>query len=533
MTKLAMLAFLAAALSYGQHGENTPSDNKPVPLYSDLGTWRHPISTKNPLAQEYFDQGLVLMYSFNRHEAFRSFQKASELDPNASMAYWGMASALGPYVNMDLDSDYQIKESCEAVEKGLNLTTIAESERPWLRAAKTRCPDFADPSAYIQSMRELAAAQKDDPDAQTLYAEALLIRTRWQWYEHGRPAEGVTEAEHILEAVMRRFPTHPGANHLYIHAVESSPAPERAIPSAQRLMGIVPGAGHMVHMPGHIWLLVGDFNNAVAVNERAVQVDREYFAKAGTGSGYYMYYLHNISFLVYSRAMEGRVRDTDEAIKQMNAAIDPIRQPMPEMAAAFQFFNITAQLRNQQWDMVLEARQPVASDHSALAIWHFSRGLASAAKGQRQAAVLEQTQFEAERKVLDRNIQWSNNKLGPVMDLASAVLNARLCTSPTEEIANWKRAVELQDSLVYDEPPAWFYPVRESLGAALLRSGDAAGAESVFREGLQRSPHNGRMIFGLLESLRAQQKTEAAAWVEREFVADWKTTDLRLRIEDL
>lgn len=195
------------------------------------------------------------MYGFNRDESFRSFQKAADLDSGAAMAYWGMAAARGPYINMDMDPAYQIKESCAAAAKGLSLPGVTAADRAWLKATKTRCPDFANPSAYIREMHDLAASQPDDPDAQTLYAEALLIRTRWEWYEHGRAAEGVAEAERILEQVLRRFPYHPGANHLYIHAVESSPTPERAVPSAQRLMGIVPSAGHLVHMPGHIWLV--------------------------------------------------------------------------------------------------------------------------------------------------------------------------------------------------------------------------------------------------------------------------------------
>lgn len=524
MRKLLLVLLVPAA---------TWSSGKPVALYTGLGTWHHPIATTSELAQKYFDQGLVLLYSFNRHEAFRSFQKAAELDGNAAMAYWGMAAALGPYVNMDMDPDYRIKESCAAVEKGLALATVTTSERAWLKAEQTRCPDFADPSAYIQAMRDIAAAQKDDPDAQTLYAEALLIRTRWRWYEHGRPAEGVAEAEQILQDVLRRVPYHPGANHLYIHAVESSPTPERAIPSAQRLMGIVPTAGHMVHMPGHIWLRLGDFDDAAAVNERAAQVDREYFATAGGDSGYYGYYLHNISFLIYARSMQGRVKETNAAIQQMEEALQPVEHTMPDMAGAFQFFITSAQLRNQQWDAILGRAQPAMKDHASFAFWHFSRGLAYAAKNETEMAGRERAQFEAERTLTDRNTQWDTNKLGDVLDLASAVLSARVCASPIDAIGHWKRAVAIQDALAYDEPPAWFYPVRESLGAALLRQGDAAGAERIFREGVEQSPNNGRMLFGLLESLKAQQKTDAAPWVEREFAVAWKGADLKLRIEDL
>jgi tetratricopeptide (TPR) repeat protein len=434
---------------------------------------------------------------------------------------------------MDMDPDYQIHESCAAAAKGLALPNLAKADRAWLEAAETRCPDFADASAYIRAMRDLAAERPDDPDAQTLYAEALLIRARWRWYEHGQPAEGVPEAENILEAVLRRFPYHPGANHLYIHAVESSPTPELAIASAQRLMGIVPAAGHLVHMPGHVWLAIGDFDNAVEVNERAAQVDREYFAKAGTESAYYMYYLHNLSFIVYARAMQGRVAETNTAVQQMNQALAPLRRSMPEMAEGVGFFITTAELRNQQWDVILSAARPMSNGHAELAFWHFARSWAYAGKRQMESATAEQAQFEAERKLADRNTELGTNKSGEVMDLASAALSARVCASPAEAISKWKKAVSIQDGLAYDEPPDWFYPVRESLGAALLRNGDAAGAEVVFREGLAQSPNNGRMLFGLRESLKAQQKTAAAAWVERELAVAWKNADVKLKIEDL
>lgn len=230
---------------------------KPVTLYKGLGTWHHFISTKSPEAQEFFDQGLSLFYSFNRYEALRSFRKASELDPSAAMTFWGMAIAQGPYVNMDGDPSFDQKQACTAVEAGSKLRNAPENERAYLKAAASWCPEYR-PDAYIDAARQLAKTYPDDLDAQTLYADSLMIRSRWHWYDaNGTPAPGMNEAETVLQDVIRRWPQHPGANHLYIHAVESSPSPERAIASAQRLMGIVPWAGHMVHMPGHIWLVLG------------------------------------------------------------------------------------------------------------------------------------------------------------------------------------------------------------------------------------------------------------------------------------
>jgi tetratricopeptide (TPR) repeat protein len=511
-----------------QHHTPAPPPTAPVALYPGLGPWKHAISTTSPEAQKFFDQGLILLYAFNRPEALRSFQKALELDPHAAMAQWGISMALGPYINMDGDASYQLKPSCEAAHAGLQIPNLNPSERPWLEAAATRCPDFADPSKYIAAMRSLAAAHPDDPDAQTFYADALLIRTRWAWYDsNGKPAEGQDEAERVLEAVLRRLPDHPGANHLYIHAVESSPTPERGIPSAQRLMGIVPWAGHIVHMPGHIWLATGEFQYAIDVNERAVQVDREYFARTNMSGAYFGYYLHNIDFIVYASTMLGRSAATAKAIKQMEDAA----RPEPSMADFVAPIVVMSRARVQQWAALLAAPKPANGSPISLAYWHYGRAVAFAAQGKRTEASAEQSAFEMERKKLEpyRAAHFGSNKLGFVLDLVSTILDARLESS----VEKWRKAVAMQDALFYDEPPAWRYPLRESLGAALLQSGNSSEAEVVFREGLRRSPHNGRMLFGLLESLKAQHKTEAASWVEREFQSAWKSSDLTLRISDL
>jgi tetratricopeptide (TPR) repeat protein len=531
---LVVLALTGMTGGIAQHQHAAPTPEKPVALLAGLGTWRHPIATRNAEAQKFFDQGLTLVYGFNRPEALRSFRKVVELDGGAAMAYWGIAMALGPYLNMDMDPDVHLKEACDAVEAGLRVSAVGEVERAWLNAAGARCPDFAEPGRYVGAMRDLAKQYPDDPDAQTLYAEALLLPVRWHWYDgQGKPAGGVTEAERVLENVLRRHPEHPGANHFYIHVVESSPTPERAVPSAQRLMGIVPAAGHIVHMPGHIWLLLGDYNNTVAVNERAVEVDRQYFAQTGMMGSYFAYYLHNQQFILYARAMQGRLADTRKAAREMSESLADMAKTMPEMAEVFGVFVTMSQLRMCRWDELIVADRPKSENPLTLAMWRYGRAFGCAGKRQLEEALREQTEFEKLRKTLDRNMPWDTNKLGDVMDLASAALAARLEPSPAMAVPKWERAVALQDALVYDEPPAWYYPIRESLGASILLSGDAAGAETVFREGLRRSPNNGRMLFGLLESLKAQGKSEAIAWVRREFEAAWKGADVQLRIEDL
>jgi len=525
--RILLTIIFSAAVSMAQH-QHVSKPEPDITLYKGLGGWHHPVATKSPEAQKYFDQGLILLYSFNKHESIRSFQKAAQLDPTMPMAYWGLAAAYGPYINMDIDPDYRLKDSCDAVLSGLKLSNINEVEKRWLQAAQTRCPDFGDPSAYIASMKSLANDFPDDPDAQAFYAEALMIPIRWRWYSNGQPSPGEREAEQIIESVLRRYPQHPGANHLYIHAVESSPTPERAIPSAQRLMGITPMAGHMVHMPGHIWLVTGDYEAAANVNERAAQVDRDLFARNGIHLAYYMYYLHNLTFITYARGMQGRVEEGNAAARELQQAIADVMQDMPD-AAVMAGPAIDVLLRNQQWNAVLAMPKPDAAAHPALAFWHFSRALGFQGKHEKTLAAAEQEAFEVERKLVDPEIHAGNNAMGPILSLASAVIVARLSGA----VDDWKKAVAIQDSLVYDEPPPFFYPVRESLGAALLRSGDAPAAEQVFRDGLLRTPRNGRMLFGLLESLKAQHKTEAAAWVESEFEQAWSKATLTLRIEDL
>lgn len=528
MKKLITVLLVTALSGWAQHNHPSTAPAKPVGLIPGLGTGKHRIATKSPEAQKYFDQGLILLYGFNRVEAVRSFRKAADLDPAAPMPWWGISAALAPYFNMDGDPTFDIKESCAALAKGLALPGEAR-EKAYLEAANARCPDFADPGKYIDAARGLAAAYPDDLDAQVLLAEALMLPGRWRWYTiDGKATPGMDEAERTLEAVLRRDSTHPGANHYYIHAVESSPTPERAVASAQRLMGLVPAAGHVVHMPGHIWLVLGDYNMTVAVNERAAELDRRYFA-GDAANGYYGYYLHNLHFILYARDMQGRVLDVRKAEKALQDAITPIEKTMPEMAGVFGSTITMSKLRTARWDEVLAASKPSGEGLDAM-ISLYSRTVALAMKGRKAEALAEQAAFEKVLAKLDRNSQWGSNKLGDVLDLASTVLAARLSESP---VALWQKAVGIQDKLAYDEPPAWYYPVRESLGAALLVAGDGAGAEAVFREALRRSPHNGRVLFGLLESLKAQKKTASEEAVQREFDAAWKGADLKLKLGEM
>jgi tetratricopeptide (TPR) repeat protein len=529
----AAAVFLAAtALAQHQHTSNL---EKPPTLLPRMGTHSHPIATLVPDAQRFFDQGLNMLYGFNRYEALRSFRRAAELDPKALLPHWGMAAAQGPHINMDADGDVKLDAYCAGLLNASGLKAAApEPERALFDAAAARCPGGNGP-AYSAAMRNLARRYPDDLDVLTLFAESLMIPVRWRWWTlDGKPAAGTGEAIAVLEQVLRRNPDHPGANHFYIHAVEASPTPERAIPSAQRLMGIVPAAGHLVHMPGHIWLVLGDYEMTAAVNERAAQADRDYFASTGiTTSAYAGYYVHNLHFVAVARAMQGRKHDAIKAARETAQSALPYVTDMPMMVDAFIPLPWFALLRFQQWDEMLRETPPHAKLLTATAMFHYARATALAALQRSTEARLEHEFFRQAAAKVPADWLWINNKSRDMAALAGAVLDARLAPGYRDAIPHWRRALKLEDALVYDEPPPWFFPIRESLGAALLRSGDAAQAEQVFREGLRLKPRNGRMLFGLLASLENQNKTAPSEMVRREFETAWKRADVRLSLDHL
>ncbi|HEV8486910.1 MAG TPA: hypothetical protein VGV87_25420 [Blastocatellia bacterium] len=530
------------SLCWAQH-DHASSDAKPGMLLPGMGEHHHPISTKSPEAQKFFDQGLTLVYGFNRSEAIRSFSRAAQLDPGAAMPHWGVALASGPHINMDLDGDVDLKAAYEATQRALALASrSSDHERAYIEAIATRSSKDANPDQkklgadYTIAMAELVRRYPDDLDAATLYAESLMIPSRWRWFSaDGKAAQGTTEAIAVLESVLRRDPLHAGANHFYIHAVESSLTPERALPSASRLMGVVPGVGHLVHMPGHIFLRTGDYESAAATNERAVQADREYMKVAGAGFNAYTlgYHPHNIHFIAVARAAQGRFDDAKRAADELAEYVAPGTKEMPMMVDYFIPMPLFVLLRFNRWDDVLKTKAPDSVLMTTTALWHFSRAVAFKAKGRSEEAAIERRAFDEAQKKIPADSIWANNRTQDLMGLAALVLEARLAGDDRSAIEHWKKAVAAQDGLVYDEPPAWYYPVRESLGGALLRSKRPAEAEAVFREDLRRNPRNGRSLFGLFESLKAQGKSSDAAWVGREFENAWKYAQVQLRIEDL
>jgi tetratricopeptide (TPR) repeat protein len=522
------------------------AQSKPPAPMSGIGRHHHIISTKSSEAQGFFDQGLTLVFAFNHEEAARAFRRAAELDPQSAMPFWGIALALGPCINLDVDPPHE-KAAYVAVRKAMSLAQhVTESERAYIEALARRYS--VDPKIdlkkldadYAHAMRELSKRYPDDLDAATLYAESLMDLRPWKlWSLDGHPAEDTDEIVAVLESVLRRDPDHIGANHYYIHTVEASTHPERALASAGRLETLAPAAGHLVHMPAHIYLRVGDYPAAARSNALAAETDRVYLRDSGTMGSMYdmMYYAHNLQFLAAAHSMEGRFADAKQAADELIAHVHPMVHDMP-MAEAYLPTPIFVLVRFHRWDEVLKIPPPEPSLAMTTAFWHFARGSAAVAKGQIGMAEAERRNLETARKETPAELEFSFyfNKAQAFLDLAANILDARIATAHGDReraIEYWENAVRIQDRLNYGEPPEWFYPVRESLGRARLLNGQADQAEAVFRADLEQYPRNPRSLFGLLKSLEAQKKTSDAEWVRREFEAAWKSADVALELGDL
>ena len=513
-----------------------------------VGRQHHPIRTKSREAQDFFDQGVTLLYGFNHEEAARAFGRAAELDPTSPMPLWGMAMAVGPNYNMNVDAQRE-KLAFETVQKAEKLAEHApQSEKDYLSALAVRYSGDASPD-YKKLSRDFAAAMKnlsekypDDLDAATFYAESLMDLNPWKlWTPDGKAAGGTEEIVRVLESVMRRDPQHAGANHYYIHAVEASSHPERALPSAHRLDTLVPQAGHLVHMPSHIYIRTGDYAAAVKNNAEAVQVDRVYAQKAEKEGSLYdlMYHSHNEHFLAAAASMAGRYEEARAAAEGLAKRLGPHAKMMP-MLDGFIFTPIWVDARFSKWDAILNRPEPTKDLAGTHAMWRYSRALAFAAHGEADKAMTERNLLSGEVSAFAADANFGGfNAARDVLGLALEIVDARIAAcakSPLEKesaITHWRKAVMMQDGLNYNEPADWYYPVRESLGAALLAAGKANEAEQVFRDDLLRNPRNPRSLFGLMNSLNTEQHDADAAWVEREFNEAWRGADTKLRLSDL
>jgi len=534
---LLSVAFALPAAAEHQHNAKTADS---VPLFDNLGTHHHKISTKVPLAQRYFDQGLRLVYAFNHEEAVRAFKEAARLDPNCAMAYWGVGLALGPNYNLPLDPERN-RAAYAATQKAVKFAPKASAaERAYIAALAKRyslAPDAdrkALDQAYADAMREVAHAYPDDTDAATLFAESLMDLRPWAlWTLDGQPQPGTLEIVATLEAVLKKDPMHPGANHYYIHAIEASPQPDRGLVAAERLHNLVPGAGHLVHMPSHIYMRTGRYADAADANTQAIKVDEAYIAAVKPAGVYpMMYYPHNIHFFWAAASMEGRSADAIRTARKMTNGVSP---EMVKEMDAIEYFVPTALFalaRFGKWEEILHEPAPPAGQPYATGIWHYARGLALANTGRLDEAASEQQAVAAAAAAMPpERIIGDNTPPAALLHLAAEALageSAARRGQTDDAVKHLQEAVRAQDALPYTEPPPWYYPVRQSLGAVLLTAGRPADAEAVYRDDLQRNPENGWSLYGLWQALRARQAEAEAAAVEERFRKAWARADVAL-----
>lgn len=512
----------------------------PAPLFEGLGDHHHPITTTEPLAQRYFDQGLILAWGFNHAEAARSFRAAQRLDPACAMCFWGEALVLGPNINAGM-RDENVPTAWNAVQTAMSLSHGAsERERAYITALAARYAPHpvadraALDSAYAEAMGEVARRYPDDLDAATLHAEALMDVHPWNyWTREGTPRPWTAAIVSTLESVLARAPDHPGANHLYIHAVEASPRPERAMASADRLPRLVPGIGHLVHMPSHIYIRTGRYHEAAEANRRAIAVDRAYLARLESEGIYPQAYMpHNYHFLVASAVLEGRSALANETARALAEVVDRDAMRRPGMGT-LQHYLVTplyTLVRFGRWGELLAEPLPPADLPYPRAVWHYARGMALAATGQQQEArqALQRLNEIARDPAVAEITLWEINRVTDLLAVASQVLAGQIAAAAGDfdtAITHLREGVRLEDTLRYDEPPAWPHPVRQILGPILLLAGQPAAAEQVFYEDLVRYPENGWSLAGLAESLRAQGKGDEARRAQRRFELAWARAD--------
>ena len=538
-------AYLALTLSLlvpaPAHGQDDPAPmvDEHVPLYDDLGDHHYDIATDIPEAQRYFDQGLRLYYAFNHQEAIRAFREAQRLDPDCAMCYWGEALAWGPNINLPMDSAAGVAAYAAARKAVERKDEASEKERAFIDALAPRYAEnppadrAALDSVYSRGMKAVASTYPDDVEAAVLYAESEMDLRPWDyWKPDATPYPGIDEALGTLTSVIERNPKHPGACHFYIHAVEKV-YPERAVDCAERLVGLMPGAGHLVHMPGHIYIRVGRYMDAIRRNEHAVHADETYIQDQNPRMGVYTagYYPHNYDFMAFAATMVGRQAQAVEAARKM-AEVVPHEMMTLGQRVFGQHYSMRAlqvYVRFGMWDEILATPAPPENLHHARAIWHYARGRALAATGDTGGAEAElESVRQAARspELADKRLEF--NAVPHILSIASHVLAGHIADArgePDEAVNELREGARLEDDLYYGEPPEWTVPVREELGYVLLEADRPAEAEEVFRQDLERFPANGWSLKGLELALRALGRDEEAETVAAEFREAWQYAD--------
>jgi tetratricopeptide (TPR) repeat protein len=534
----ALAVLLAAAPAAAQHEHHaTGGAASSVPVFSGLGTVHHAVGTRSQAAQRFFDQGLRLCYAFNHDEAIRSFGEAARLDSTCAMAWWGIALAHGPNINMPMSPDAE-QQALDALAKARALLPRAtDSDRAYVTALAAR---YGAPvgqnraqrdSAYADAMRGLMKRFPEDLDAAVLCAEALMDLRPWDLYDaNGAPKPGAEEIVSILEKAVAKNPQHTGACHLYIHALEASAHPERAEAVADRLAKLAPAAGHLVHMPSHIYIRVGRYDDAAQVNARAIKVDRDYIRRYDVRTMYrMMYYPHNIHMRWSALCSAGRSADAAAAARELDEAVtwDMVRQMPPmEFFRAVEYYTPA---RFGKWDAILAQPAPPADMAVTTGIWRYARGLALAATGQSAEAGAERESLAAITGRLPADAYFGFNSAKQLLEFATVLLDGEIAgrSGKTDDAVRLlTRAAEMQDSLRYDEPPPWYGTARQALGAVLIGAGRTQEAAEVYREDLKRFPENGWSLYGLAEAVKASG--EASNPALQRFRKAWEKADVEI-----
>ena len=529
--KIRLLLLCAAAAACQSAPERLPE-------YAGFDGYARTISTDSALAQRYFDQGIQLLYGFNHDEAIRSFQAATEADPSCAMAWWGIAYANGRDINDPDVPEEDARAAFEAAEEAQrHLADVTPAEAALVRAIGARyawpSPEDRTPldQAYADAMEVAYREHPGDTDIGTLFADALMNLQAWNyWTVDGEPRERALEIVTALEHVLALDPQHPGANHLYIHAVEASKDPDRAVAAADRLRSLVPGAGHLVHMPSHIYARVGRYSDAADANAEAIAADKAYFAVAPPPDFYSLYFVHNVHFLAYASMMEGR----REAAM---AAADELERSVPrEFLEGYAFLAdglmttpLHVMIRFGEWERILEQPEPEAFRKLSIAMRHYARSVAFSALGRTEEARTELASFDAAASEVPEEWTVGFNTSGEVLALARQMILGELLYREgkhDEAFAALREGCALEDALLYDEPPGWMQPIRHALGALLLGAGRAAEAEAVYREDLVRNRDNGWSLLGLALALEAQGKPAESAPVRQALAKAFHRADV-------
>lgn len=541
-TTAACLTLIATTIAAAEESQQPADYEKTAPLLSGLGEYHHRVSTDVPLAQRYFDQGMVLAFGFNHAEAARSFREAQKLDPECAMAFWGEALVLGPNMNAPMD-EANVPKAWKALQEAIKQSaTATQRERDYIEALSQRyaAEPVEDRSkldrAFADAMRELAAKYPDDYDAQVLFAEALMDTTPWDyWLEGGKPKKVTEEILATLERVIARQPDHPLVNHLYIHACEAA-HPEWAEACADRLRDLVPGAGHLVHMPGHIYIRIGRYVDSTIANEKAIAADNDYVTQCHAQGLYPLAYMpHNHHFLWFSASMEGRSEQSIAAARHISGHVDHELMRQPGFGTLQHFFSMEmyALLRFGRWDELENYPRPDADLKYPTGVWHYARGLTSLRSGNLEAASehLRALRKLSADKELDKVTIWENNTTRQILQIGEQVLAGELASARgahDKATAHLREAVRLEDAMRYEEPQLWYAPTRQFLGAVLLEAKRPAEAEATFQADLKKYPDNGWALFGLQQALEAQGQSEEAATVRRAFEKAWSRADVDL-----